>query len=374
MSYNFVPKPDATIAETIKDFFNYLNESYKATDYGCKAIESEWMSNKAKKFDKLFKNIEGYDSEAHAIVINTRFYRKTNHDVINYFFDCYVRFNISPCKLMYHDGKTVKEWDKIYEYFDNLLYRLKCVKQYVNPHAFTGVYEEYKKSKNYANAEPYDAEDYALFKRETEFCDIMRYYYSQLIDDECAKKIKDLFPEAKVGLGAKTSKVVRKILTKYFRVDFKNIDKFESEYAKYSDAINPIEIPRKTIISWNIMDFLTSSFGVNWASCMSPDKNNLHEYSGRAAGYRGCYSSGTLSYGLDDSTIVLYTVNSDAKNLIGIYLKLIGNYFISVNTEHQSYKVGIILMIRVTLGIMQVMKNMNLIDYLFNQLYLRHMV
>lgn len=313
MSYNFAPKPDATIAETIKDFFNYLDKRYKAKDEGCKAIESEWMLNKAKRFDELFKNIEGYDSEAHAIVINTNFYRKTNRDVVNYFFDCYVRLKVSPIKLMYYDGKTVEEWNKIFEYFDNLLYKLKRVKKYVNPHAFTGVYEEYKKSKNYASADSYDPEDYALFKREMKFCDIMRYYYSQFIDDECAKKINDLFPEAKAVSGTKTSKVARKILTKYFRGDFKNADKFESEYAKYSDAINPIAIPRKTIISWHIMDFLTSSFGVNWTSCMSPDKNNLHEYSGRTAGYRGCYSSGTLSYGLDDSTIILYTVNSDAK-------------------------------------------------------------
>lgn len=311
MSYDFTPNPNATIAETIRDFFNYLHPDYKATIEGCTAIENEWQRNK-KRFDDLFKNTEGYDPEAHAIVIDTKFYRKTNKVGIVKFFD-YVDYRILPCEYAYYDGKTVEEWEERVGNLDNLLRNLRRVRKYINPHAYTGVYEEFKSVKKYMDYDVYDPESFRLRDREISFYEYMKHYKLQFINDTCKEKLDNLFPEVKVAVGTKTSKVVRKILTKYFRYKFIEDTHFESEYAKYADAINPIEIPRKTIISWHIMDYLTASFGVSWTSCMSPDKDNKHEYHGRTADYRGCYSSGSLSYGLDDATLVLYTVASDAQ-------------------------------------------------------------
>ncbi len=311
MSYDFTPSPNATIAETIRDFFNYLHPNYKATIKGCTAIENEWQRNK-KRFDDLFKNMEEYDPEAHAIVIDTKFYRKTNAVGIIKFFE-YVDYRIPPCEYAYYDGKTVNEWGERWSCLDTLLRNLGKVRKYINPHAYTGVCEEYKSIRKYLDYAKYDPESFKLRDRETSFCEYMKNYKSQFVDDICKEKLDNLFPEAKVAVGTKTSRVVHKILTKYFRYKFTEDEHFESEYAKYADAINPIVIPRKTIISWHIMDCLTASFGVSWTSCMSPDKDNKHEYHGRTADYRGCYSSGTLSYGLDDVTLVLYTVASDAQ-------------------------------------------------------------
>lgn len=311
MSYDFTPSPNATIAETIRDFFNYLSPNYKATIEGCTAIEDEWQRNK-KRFDDLFKDTEGYDPEAHAIVIDTKFYRKINAGAISKFFE-FVSYCIPPYKDAYYDGKTVDEWENKCNSLDVLLRNLRRVRKYINPHAYTEVYEEYKSVEKYVNYDRYDPESVKLRNREISFCEYMKGYKLQFVDDMCKEKLDDLFPEAKVAVGTKTSKVVRKILTKYFRYKFVENEHFESEYAKYADAINPIEIPRKTIISWHIMDYLTASFGVSWTSCMTPDKDNKHNYFGRTADYRGCYSSGTLSYGLDDVTLVLYTVSSDAQ-------------------------------------------------------------
>jgi hypothetical protein len=48
------------------------------------------------------------------------------------------------------------------------------------------------------------------------------------------------------------------------------------------------------------------SFGNSWASCHTIDKNNKRNTPGN---YNGCYSSGTMSYMLDSSSMVLYTVD-----------------------------------------------------------------
>jgi hypothetical protein len=50
------------------------------------------------------------------------------------------------------------------------------------------------------------------------------------------------------------------------------------------------------------------SFGNSWASCHTIDKQNKREMPND---YSGCYSSGTLSYMLDGSSFVYYTVDKD---------------------------------------------------------------
>ena len=314
MIYDFKPNPNATVAETIKDFFNYLDaDNYKPTDKGCNAIYDEWMRNKVSRFDKAFKDIEGYDPEAHAIILDTKYYRKTNPSAIMSFFCGYVESYIYPCKELVYDGKTLYEWRSLRDDLSVLLSRLNRVRKYVNPHMYEGIVNEYNATDKYMGFPRYDSDEVKLKRNEIDFCELMKCYTSQFINDNCAERINALFPKAKVVAGATTSRVVRKILTKHFRKSFNDIPEFESKYAKYSDAINPIEIPRKTIISWHIMDFFTMSFGVNWTSCMTPDKGNKHEYTGHTAGYHGCYSSGTESYGLDNVSLVVYTVKSDAQ-------------------------------------------------------------
>lgn len=79
---------------------------------------------------------------------------------------------------------------------------------------------------------------------------------------------------------------------------------YNYHFAALGDAINPNEIERDVVLSVDIMDFLTMSFGYKWASCMTIDKENMRGVTG--AHYSGCYSGGTLSYGLDKRTFVAY--------------------------------------------------------------------
>lgn len=116
----------------------------------------------------------------------------------------------------------------------------------------------------------------------------------------------------KAVIGQKTSRVVRQacaelgVFDDLTRGGAHDTLVCESEFAKFSDSINPHTWKEDLIISLNPLDYLTMSFGRNWASCHTIDING---YRGELNGehtFNGCYSAGTLSYMLDDSTVIAY--------------------------------------------------------------------
>lgn len=130
----------------------------------------------------------------------------------------------------------------------------------------------------------------------------LRYYKEQLLDSEMAEMIKQSYPDIKgIAAGQKTSRAVNKIC-KLLGVNKK--EDYEREYAKYSDAINPLDVVRHTILSVNPVDYLLSSNGNSWSSCHTLDKNNPN-------GFSGCHCSGTMSYLLDGTTMVYYQVDKE---------------------------------------------------------------
>lgn len=130
----------------------------------------------------------------------------------------------------------------------------------------------------------------------------LRYYKEQLLDSEMAEMIKQSYPDIKgIAAGQKTSRAVNKIC-KLLGVNKR--EDYEREYAKYSDAINPLDVVRHTILSVNPVDYLLSSNGNSWSSCHTLDKNNPN-------GFSGCHCSGTMSYLLDGTTMVYYQVDKE---------------------------------------------------------------
>ena len=87
-------------------------------------------------------------------------------------------------------------------------------------------------------------------------------------------------------------------------------DGYNRRYMKFTDAVNPLTFKQKTVITTDIIAFLTCSFGHNWASCYTIDKRNKRCIDSNH-NYHGCYSGGTTSYGNDETTFVLYTVNNE---------------------------------------------------------------
>ena len=119
------------------------------------------------------------------------------------------------------------------------------------------------------------------------------------IDQEAADMINEALPEAHAHAGQKTSRVINRICT---FLGYNKHPGWNREFAKYADALSPLTIKRHTVLSINPMDYFTMSFGNSWSSCHTIDKGNQY-------GYGGCHSSGTISYMLDPSSMVFYTVD-----------------------------------------------------------------
>lgn len=137
----------------------------------------------------------------------------------------------------------------------------------------------------------------------------------------------------------KTSYIPKKgqSMTKYFGKLLRNIgaDKFvdmrkktwtddngvyhEREYdagynhyrAMLGDAMACRDYKEDVYISINPVDYLTSSFLYGTASCHTIDKDNIRRVQDSEHVYRGCNSSGTVSYGCDDVSVVVYTIKRD---------------------------------------------------------------
>lgn len=131
----------------------------------------------------------------------------------------------------------------------------------------------------------------------------LKGYYSRTVDDCFISFAKSVFPDISFHVGEKTTRFVNKIM-KY--IGFDKLDDYNREFAAYADAISPTTIKRKTIVSVNPLDYLTMSFGNSWSSCHTIDKKNIRNM---PDGYHGMYSSGTMSYMLDESSVVVYTID-----------------------------------------------------------------
>lgn len=141
----------------------------------------------------------------------------------------------------------------------------------------------------------------------------LRAFAERTISEKTAAVFSEAFPSVHIHVGEKTTRVINKICT-YLGVN-KHPD-YNREFAKYADSLNPLTIRRHTILSINPLDYLTMSFGNSWASCHTIDKHNKR---GMPNSYEGQYSSGTISYMLDGTSMVLYT--TDAANEARNYWK-----------------------------------------------------
>ena len=132
---------------------------------------------------------------------------------------------------------------------------------------------------------------------------LKQYCTGRTINEDFATTLDKLVPAIHVHNGEKTSRVINR-LCKYLGYD-KHED-YNKEFAKFADALSPITITQRVVLSLNPIDYLTMSFGNSWASCHTIDKANKRKMPND---YHGCYSSGTMSYMLDETSMVLYVVD-----------------------------------------------------------------
>lgn len=136
------------------------------------------------------------------------------------------------------------------------------------------------------------------------FLTALEAYAQRTISEDLANFFNEHIPEIHAHAGQKTSRVVNKLCT---YLGYNKHPEYNREFAKYADSLSPLSIKRHTVLSLNPLDYLTMSFGNSWASCHTIDKRNQRDM---PDSYEGMYSSGTVSYMLDPSSMVLYTVDA----------------------------------------------------------------
>lgn len=105
--------------------------------------------------------------------------------------------------------------------------------------------------------------------------------------------------------GMKTSRAMNKVC-KFYGLD--KTDDYNKLFAAYADTVSEKNQKMKVVISVNPYDYLTMSFGVNWASCHTIDKTNKRNM---ANSYSGMYCGGTMSYMLDGTSMIMYIVKEN---------------------------------------------------------------
>ena len=110
---------------------------------------------------------------------------------------------------------------------------------------------------------------------------------------------RDIFKKINIKAvkGERTARCLRKL---FLEIGMDKYPSFEHNYAEVADSVSPMEKKLKLVFSVNPLDYLGMSHGDNWDSCHGL-KND------------GCYKAGTLSYMMDDVSIIAYTVPVKAK-------------------------------------------------------------
>lgn len=134
---------------------------------------------------------------------------------------------------------------------------------------------------------------------------MIRSYEEKTVDVETMSHWESILPDIRLHAGMKTSRAVNKICG-YLGLDKE--PEYNRQFARYADGLNPLKVVRHTVISVNPLDYLTMSFGNSWASCHTIDKENKR---GMPNTYEGQYSSGTISYMLDGTSFIMYTIDKD---------------------------------------------------------------
>ena len=295
---------------------------YNPSDKGVDKILNVWNMNKGWMIE-LFKKHPKYNGNYQIVLTDESYERKIDKVEIKNF----ARYINNKTKYLL-DEKVVGRFT--YKEYTEIISRLQYVCEYLmkieargykptaNGKCFKELFEEKEqwesklKTSYLKNDDVYCdrfsniAYDKEKYERRTRVINVTDSFFdlnSSLADERFVKCINENFPEVKAVVGQKVSRIVNKLC------GILGVDKeedYNKEYAKFANAINPLAIKMPTIISCHPIDYLTMSFGNSWASCHTIDKDNKR---GMPDNYSGCYSSGTLSYMLDESSFVFYTVN-----------------------------------------------------------------
>lgn len=294
---------------------------YETTDKALGKILDDWF-NKKKGLIEILSKHPNWNPDKWHIAFDQDFERNVDSYVIGdvgYGFYSLFENNVKREELVI-EGMTRREVERKYNlaYYAARLFHSSDIDVETSVISGYKSYQEAREAKNrferlYGSFEgrTYTQESEAAYRKANRLIEQMRYYYFETVNSDLARWFNDCHPDLRVKEGQKTSRAFNKALKSIGAdewVDNEGNKPYNRLFAKYSDAINTLQVVRHTVISVNPIDYLTMSFGNSWSSCHTIDKRNKRNRGGD--GYQGCYSSGTMSYMLDGVSMVFYTVDS----------------------------------------------------------------
>lgn len=334
------------LLEEGKELLSEYDHEY--TDSGMRTIFNTWASNKGNLIEAM-KHHPNYVDGKYQIVFSHDYERGIDKNAIRIFVEwCKSKLmkSAKENEMKIH-GMTKEEaegafhrLDRIYDMMMNIMsefdrytgtYRYRDVM--VNGFDSTHYFRE--KERIYKTIREFNAKGYDIGRLTVDKETYNRYNCSKLFLDEITKTETHIATEAfannanylarQIGfdnLNAVSGQKITRIVGKFCK--FLGLDKIKDvqttfsgrekdygynyQFALFCDAISPLKITRHTIISANPIDYWTMSFGNSWASCQTIDGNNKR---GMPHSYNGMYMSGTTSYMLDGTTLIMYTVDSE---------------------------------------------------------------
>ena len=277
--------------------------NHKPSKYGVMCLLDTFIDNKKPHIELLMKHSR-YNGNLQ-VVIPMGFDRENSLSIISAFIQRYpsnINVNKYILKRTDENGKTMQEF--VTENF-------VTNKNIIKISEITKIKRTNKM--NVSNVFDYDGYTIESKRKKNEFTDCLSRYFQYNketnLDENMANALNDYFPDLKFAKGMKTSRAFNRIVVHY---GLNKSPAYEKQLAIYGDLINETKRTLNYVISLNPLDYLKMSFGTNWASCHTIDKNNLRRTSG--SHYSGAYCGGTLSYMLDSVSIVNYVIPIETRN------------------------------------------------------------
>lgn len=273
--------------------------SHRNTEHGVCTMLDTYFTNK-EPLIRLLKEVDGFDDNLR-LVITKDFDRVI--DIRN------LRSAISRIRdAVLHDKTIISKFDKDGKQFtDYLKTNIKRfnISQLENGELLAALQSVEERLTSF-NSNGYTKES---INRESEWANATYIFdgiTSSSLSEEKAKEICEAAKSKKYAAGLKTSRAFNRLCEQYGATAHAKYNKMFAEYADMvADGTRKLDF----VVSLNPYDYLTMSFGINWASCHTIDKNNIRNMPGH---YSGQYCGGTLSYLLDSSSIITYVVAEGA--------------------------------------------------------------
>lgn len=303
----------------INDTFNYLKEfGYQAKISGTTEAINEWLKQKTKLIN-MFKQHPNYNGR-YQIVTENEFERRIDLDTVRRFREWLSNLDVSdlyyePVKLgmftyeeayiatrklekitgLFNSGRVhFINGNRVQYYDEQLDYFYKIMKTYekdANIHiSGTNAYNNEKfKKKVYFNL-------VLEFLRDNRIA----YYTNSDIVYLCEKYIcKDYASEEQL--------MIDLIVNLLEAADVNTMPGYDEKVAELKEALTPGKDQYYTILSVHPIDFLSMGHGTTWTSGESIDK--IHHLN--KENLNSTYSGVTVSYMLDNSSMVFYTVKKE---------------------------------------------------------------